>query len=87
MLAGTSLARRTNVLACLVLSRGGGLAEGLPGGVRHCQGQNATHPSHQARSRAQLFRILLRDYQLACESVSLSQTGLLTCIEIECELR
>ena len=53
----------------------GGLSEGVPGGVRDRQEQDAADPPHQARTRAQLLRLLLRDHQLARPGVSLGQTG------------
>ena len=58
----------------------GGLAEGVPGGVRDRQEQDAADPPHQARTRAQLLRLLLRDPQLAREGLSTGQAGALTSI-------
>lgn len=39
-----------------------GFAEGVPGGVWHCEGENAAYAPDQARPCPQLLRFLLRNY-------------------------
>lgn len=39
-----------------------GFAEGVPGGVRYCEGENAAYAPDQARPCPQLLRFLLRNY-------------------------
>lgn len=59
----------------VISSRGRRQPEGIPGCLRNQQVKDAAYPPDQARSRPQLFCLLLRDSQLTRQGLSTGQTG------------
>ena len=56
-------------------SRDGRQQKVVPGGIRHCQVQNAAHPPHQTGPGPQLFRVLLRNIKFPGQSVPFGKAG------------
>ena len=56
-------------------SRDGRQQKVVPGGIRHCQVQNAAHPPHQTGPRSQLLCVLLRNFKFSRQSLPPGQAG------------